>query len=108
MQRNTPAEMRGRVNSAFFVSGDVCFLIGMAAAGLADYIDIRLLVLISGLMLIGSGLLVMFHPDLGPSRAQWKRTIALLRGAEAAPRLGMGRPATTSSKWSALSATCLN
>jgi CRP-like cAMP-binding protein len=94
VQRNTPAEMRGRVNSAFFVSGDLCFLIGMAASGLADYIDIRLLVLISGLMLIASGLLVIFLPNLGPSRAQWKRTIALLRGVEAAPRLGMGQPAT--------------
>jgi MFS family permease len=94
VQRNTPAEMRGRVNSAFFVSGDLCFLIGMAAAGLADYIDIRLLVLFSGLMLVGAGILVMVLPDLGPSRAQWKRTMALLRGVEAAPRLGMGQPAT--------------
>lgn len=94
VQRNTPAEMRGRVNSAFFVSGDLCFLIGMAAAGLADYIDIRLLVLISSLLLVGAGFLVIFLPNLGPSRAYWKRTIALLRGVEAAPRLGMGRPAT--------------
>jgi CRP-like cAMP-binding protein/sugar phosphate permease len=94
VQRNTPAEMRGRVNSAFFVAGDMCFLVGMAAAGLADFIDIRLLVLISGLMLIGAGILVIVLPNLGPSRSQWKRTMALLRGVEAAPRLGLGQPAT--------------
>jgi CRP-like cAMP-binding protein/sugar phosphate permease len=94
VQRNTPAEMRGRVNSAFFVSGNVCFLIGMGIAGLADYVDVRLLVLIGSLLLVGSGLLVIFLPSLGPSRAQWKRTFAQLRGVEAAPRLGMGRPAT--------------
>jgi MFS family permease len=93
VQRNTPAEMRGRVNSAFFVAGDVCFLIGMGAAGLADYMDVRLLVLISALMLIAAGMMVLFLPELGQSRAQWRRTIDLLRGIEAAPRLGAGRPA---------------
>ena len=36
LQRNTPREMRGRVFSAFYVMRDVIFLIGMAAAGLAD------------------------------------------------------------------------
>jgi MFS family permease len=94
VQRNTPADMRGRVNSAFFVAGDICFLIGMGAAGLADYMDVRLLVLITALMLVGAGLLVLVMPALGQSRAQWKRTIDLLRGVEAAPRLGAGRPAT--------------
>ena len=39
LQRNTPREFRGRVFSAFFVSRDVLFLIGMAVAGLADIID---------------------------------------------------------------------
>jgi MFS family permease len=95
LQRNTPAEMRGRVNSGFFVAGDLFFLIGMGAAGLADFMDIRLLVLISALMLVAAGLLVVFMPALGQSRAQWKRTLDLLRGIEAAPRLGMGRPATS-------------
>jgi MFS family permease len=94
VQRNTPADMRGRVNSAYFVAGDLCFLIGMGAAGLADYMDVRLLVLITALMLVAAGLLVMFMPALGQSRAQWRRTIDLLRGVEAAPRLGAGRPAT--------------
>ena len=94
VQRNTPPEMRGRVSSAFFVARDVLFLIGMGAAGLADYMDVRLLYLISALMLVGAGLLVLLMPDLGQSRAEWKRTFALLRGVEAAPRLGAGRAAT--------------
>jgi MFS family permease len=93
VQRNTPAEMRGRVSSVFFVARDILFLVGMGAAGLADLIDVRLLNLISALMLIAAGLIVLVLPDLGQSRAQWKRTISLLRGIEAAPRLGAGRPA---------------
>ena len=93
VQRNTPAEMRGRVSSVFFVARDILFLVGMGAAGLADLMDIRLLNLISALMLMAAGLIVFVLPDLGQSRAQWKRTISLLRGIEAAPRLGAGRPA---------------
>ena len=96
VQRNTPAEMRGRVSSAFFVARDVLFLIGMGAAGLADYMDVRVLYLISALMLVLAGTVLLFLPELGQSRAQWKRTIDLLRGVEAAPRLGVGRPAILS------------
>jgi MFS family permease len=96
VQRNTPPEMRGRVSSAFFVARDVLFLIGMSAAGLADYIDVRLLYLIGASMLVLAGIVLLFMPELGQSRAQWKRTINLLRGVEAAPRLGAGRPATIS------------
>ncbi|HUG33262.1 MAG TPA: MFS transporter [Anaerolineales bacterium] len=93
VQRNTPSEMRGRVSSVFFVARDVLFLVGMGAAGLADLMDVRLLNLISALMLVAAGLIVLVLPDLGQSRAQWKRTVSLLRGIEAAPRLGAGRPA---------------
>jgi DHA3 family macrolide efflux protein-like MFS transporter len=93
VQRNTPAEMRGRVSSVFFVARDILFLVGMGAAGLADVMNVRLLNLISALMLVAAGLIVLVLPDLGQSRAQWKRTISLLRGIEAAPRLGAGRPA---------------
>ncbi|PJF24253.1 MAG: hypothetical protein CUN53_18755, partial [Phototrophicales bacterium] len=88
VQRATPPEMRGRVSSAFFVARDVLFLIGMGAAGLADYMDVRLLYLVSALMLTGAGAAILFMPDLGPSFADWKRTFSLLRGVEAAPRLG--------------------
>jgi MFS family permease/CRP-like cAMP-binding protein len=94
VQRNTPAEMRGRVSSVFFVTRDVLFLVGMAAAGLADYMDVRVLYFISALMLVVAGLAILFLPELGQSRAQWKRTLSLLKGVEAAPRLGAGRPAT--------------
>lgn len=94
VQRNTPAAMRGRVSSAFFIARDVLFLLGMGAAGLADYMDVRLLYLISSLMLVFAGVILLFLPELGQSRAQWRRTIAMLRGVEAAPRLGAGRPAT--------------
>jgi CRP-like cAMP-binding protein len=94
VQRNTPAEMRGRVSSVFFVARDVLFLVGMGAAGLADLMNVRLLYLISAVMLVAAGTFVLFIPNLGQPLAQWKRTFALLRGVEAAPRLGAGRPAT--------------
>jgi CRP-like cAMP-binding protein/Na+/melibiose symporter-like transporter len=93
VQRNTPRELRGRVSSVFFVARDILFLVGMSAAGLADVMDVRLLNLISALMLAAAGLVVIALPGLGQSAAQWKRTISLLRGIEAAPRLGAGRPA---------------
>ena len=48
--------MRGRVFSAFFVVRDVSFLIGIACAGLADIIDVRLLVVVSSIVLVGAGL----------------------------------------------------
>jgi CRP-like cAMP-binding protein len=94
IQRSTPREMRGRVNSAFFVVRDVMFVCGMALAGLADVFDVRLLFRINAYALLLIGLVVLVLPGLGQPAAQWKRTISLLRGAEAAPRLGAGRPAT--------------
>jgi MFS transporter, DHA3 family, macrolide efflux protein len=94
IQRNTQREMRGRVSSAFFVSRDVVFLIGMAAAGLADVIDVRGLVIGSSLLLIGAGLAGLFMAGIGQPAAQWRRTISLLRGALASPGLGIGRAAT--------------
>jgi MFS family permease len=96
IQRSTPREMRGRVNSAFFVVRDVMFVLGMALAGVADLMDVRQLFLLSSYALLLSGTVVLLLPGLGQPAAQWKRTIALLRGAEAAPRLGAGRPATRS------------
>ena len=96
VQRNTPREMRGRVNSVFFVARDIFFLIGMSAAGLADLMDVRLLYLVSAIMLLFAGIVVLVVPGLGQSAAQWKRTWSLLRGVEAAPRLGAGRSASMS------------
>lgn len=96
IQRATPREMRGRVNSAFFVVRDVMFVAGMALAGLADVMNVRTLFIISSFALLLAGTVVLVLPGLGQPAAEWKRTIALLRGAEAAPRLGAGRTATRS------------
>ncbi len=93
MQRNTPREMRGRVNSAFFVARDIFFLIGMGAAGLADLIDVRIMYLISSLMVLGGGIWVLFLPGLRQDAAQWKRALGLLRQSPSAPGLGVGRSA---------------
>jgi len=93
-QRNTPREMRGRVFSAFAVSRDVVFLLGMASAGLADYIDIRLLVEIAAFILIGAGVLTQLLPGLGQPAAEWRRAMALLRAAPTAAVSGVARRAT--------------
>lgn len=93
LQRNTPREMRGRVNSAFFVSRDILFLIGMVAVGLADFIDVRVMYLISSAMILAAGALVLVMPGLRQDAVAWKRSLALLRGAPAAPGLGAGRAA---------------
>ena len=94
IQRHTPREVRGRVNSAFFVSRDVVFLIGMAAAGLADVYDVRVLVLGSSLLLLAAGAWALFMPGLGLPAAEWRRAMSLLRAAPIAPGLGAGRAAT--------------
>ena len=78
LQRNTPREMRGRVFSAFYVMRDVIFLFGMAGAGLADIVDIRLMIIVASSLLIVSGLFTLVapgprHRDLasgsGPARS---------------------------------------
>ncbi len=96
IQRATPREMRGRVNSAFFVVRDLMYVVGMALAGLADVFNVRMLFLISSIAMLAAGAVVLVLPGLGLPAADWKRTLALLRGAEAAPRLGAGRAATRS------------
>jgi MFS family permease len=94
IQRNTPRDFRGRVNSAFFVSRDVVFLAGMALGGLADVINIRVLVVGASLILVGAGLLVLVMPGLGQPAAEWRRAMRLLRAAPSAGGLGPSRPAT--------------
>jgi MFS transporter, DHA3 family, macrolide efflux protein len=93
MQRNTPREMRGRVFSAFFVSRDVVFLLGMAGAGLADILPVRGLIVAASVVLIGAGLMHQLLPGLGQPAAEWRRALQLLRTAHSAPTLGAGRPA---------------
>jgi CRP-like cAMP-binding protein len=94
IQRNAPREVRGRVASAFFVSRDVVLLVGMAAAGLADVIDIRVMVLASAVLLLGAGALAVAMPGLGQPAAEWRRAISLLRAAPTATGLGASRAAT--------------
>jgi MFS family permease len=94
VQRNTPREVRGRVNSVLFVSRDVVLLIGMAAAGLADVIDVRVLIIASSVFLFIPAFMAAVMPGIGQPAAEWKRAIQLLRGAEVAPGLAMGRAAT--------------
>lgn len=81
VQRNTPREMRGRVNSVFFVSRDVLFLIGMAVAGLADYIDVRWMYFSSAMLLLFGGVMVLVMPGLRQNRSEWMQAIRMLRTA---------------------------
>lgn len=96
LQRNTPRELRGRVFSAFAVARDVIFLIGIALAGLADVIDIRLLVILSSLILVVAGVVTAVLPGVGRPAAEWRRAIATLRRAQTAPATApvAMRPAT--------------
>ena len=65
-------EVRGRVASAFFVTTNVFFLIGMGAAGLADLMNVRTLYLVGcGVMTIGCGLWAMRLPGIGQPAAEW-------------------------------------
>lgn len=95
-QRNARREIRGRAFSAFFVTRDVVLLLGMAAAGLADLIDIRLLMLISGALVLASGAIALVIPGLGQPAEEWRRAIARLRAAPVEPGLVNIRPATLS------------
>ena len=85
LQRNTPREMRGRVFSSFYVMRDVVFLFGMAGAGLADVVDIRLLIVVASSLLFVSAGFTLVAPGLAVST--WGAASARLRGAAAAPAL---------------------
>jgi CRP-like cAMP-binding protein len=85
LQRNTPREMRGRVSSAFYVMRDVIFLLGMASAGLADIVDIRVLIVFASSLLFVSAAFTFVAPGLGIST--WRAAADRLRASEAAPGL---------------------
>ncbi len=91
VQRNTVSEVRGRVSSAYTVTSNVFFLVGMAAAGLADVIDVRLLYLIGGLVTVGCGAWALVLPGLGQPAAEWRKALKLLRTAPSVTGLGAGR-----------------
>jgi CRP-like cAMP-binding protein len=91
VQRNTVTEMRGRVTSAYFVASNAFFLVGMAAAGLADLMDVRLLYLVGGVLTVACGFWALVLPGIGQPAAEWRRALALLRTAPASTGLGVGR-----------------
>jgi CRP-like cAMP-binding protein/sugar phosphate permease len=82
LQRTTPRDMRGRVFSAFYVLRDIVFLFGMAAAGLADVVGIRTMIVIAGIILFGAAGLVLVAPGL--AIGTWRAATDRLRGAEPA------------------------
>jgi CRP-like cAMP-binding protein len=86
--------MRGRVFAAFFVGRDLLFLVGMGAAGLADVIDVRLLVVAASIILIASAALTQLSPALATPAAEWRRAMQLLRTAPAVAAEAAFRPAT--------------
>ena len=93
IQRNTTREVRGRVNSTFLVTRDLAMMVGMAAAGLADLISVRLLLVICAALLILCALVALGLPGLGQPTAEWRRALAMLRVAPSTRRLGLGRAA---------------
>ena len=93
-QRNTPREMRGRVFSTSYVITTVVYLVGMGIAGLADVIDVRYMFVAGSVVVIVAALVTAVLPGLGQPAAEWRRAIALLRGAGSAPGMAFGRPAS--------------
>jgi CRP-like cAMP-binding protein/sugar phosphate permease len=93
LQRHTPRELRGRVFSALFVMRDVIFLVGMAGAGLADVVDVRVLIIFSSLILVVVALAALVAPGVGRPAAEWRRGLAVLRAAPT-EALGEARAAT--------------
>src|SRR5690606_14044188 len=94
IQRQTTREVRGRVSSTFSVASNVFFLVGMVLVGLADFFDIRLVYLVTAVGTLAIGIATAFLPGLGQPAAEWRRAVALLRGAAAAPGLLRTRGAT--------------
>jgi DHA3 family macrolide efflux protein-like MFS transporter len=97
LQRNTPRELRGRVFSALFVMRDVIFLVGMAGAGLADVIDVRVMIILASVILCVVGVTALFVPGIGRPAAEWRRGVSALRAARAGQvpaAAGLARPAT--------------
>ena len=79
LQRSTPRELRGRVHSAFFLSRDLMYVLGMAAVGLADVIDVRLLLGVGCGVMGACGLAALRLPGLG------KPAVSVLAGSVARP-----------------------
>ncbi len=93
LQQHTPRELRGRVFASFFVMRDVLFLVGMAGAGLADILNVRGLVVLTGLIFLVVGVAFLLTPGVGRPAAEWRRGLSSLRAARAGTS-GAARPAT--------------
>jgi len=93
LQRYTEREVRGRVASAYFVSRDVLFLVGMGLAGVADFVDVRWMMLAAAILMLFGGALAVVLPGLRQPAAQWRRAVSLLRSVPLAPGLEVGRAA---------------
>ena len=93
LQRNTPRELRGRVFSALFVMRDVIFLLGMAGAGLADIIDVRVMIVFASAILVAVAMAALVAPGVGRPAAEWRRALSHLR-AKAPAGVGEVRAAT--------------
>ena len=90
IQRNAPREMRGRAASVVFVTRDVMWLIGMGMAGLADLIDVRVLMFAVGATWVITAVVSTVLPGFGA--AGWRRSVALLRASSSASRHLRGSP----------------
>ena len=95
LQRNTPRELRGRVFSGLYVMRDIIFLAGMAGAGLADVIDVRVMLVFASLILVAVGIAAAVTPGIGRPAAEWRRGLAALR-ARPVHTTATARPATVS------------
>jgi CRP-like cAMP-binding protein len=95
LQRGTPRELRGRVFAAFAVARDVLFLVGISLAGLADVVDVRVLVVGASIVLVGAGLVAGVMPGIGRPAAEWRKAMSALRRAEAVPATAVAVRAAT-------------
>lgn len=94
IQRNTPREMRGRVVSAFYITRDTMYMLGMLLAGLGDVIDVHTLWIVSACLFAGVALITFVMPGLGQPAVEWKRAMTLLRGVKMAPGMSLPRAAS--------------
>lgn len=94
IQRNTERGIRGRVSSGFTVSKNIAVLLGMAAAGLADVVDVRTMMLASSLIITTAGVLSTLLPGLRKPVDEWKRAARVLQASTVIPSLELGRAAT--------------
>ncbi len=94
IQRHSARATRGQVMTFFFVVRSICFLLGMAAAGLADLFPVRAVLLVAGIVLVVVGALALVAPGLRQSAAEWRSGLRLLRRARTAPGLGAARKVT--------------